>query len=100
MRNLIVAAGIALISGAAFAQTSTAPTSPASPPATTPGVPMTPGAGPGAANSGPGATGTVSREGTGAGTITNNPAGATNSEAPAKANPNTGKGGASGSPGG
>lgn len=100
MRTLIAAAGIALMSSAALAQTSTSPTSPVSPPAARPGAPLTPGAGPGSANSGPGSTGSVSREGTGAGTVTNNAAGGSNAGAPAQANPNTGKGGTVGGGGG
>lgn len=74
-----IVAGAMLFAAPAFAQTSTmpAPTAPnrVAPQVTNPG-------GPGVANSGPGATGTVQTEGTGAGTISNNPAGDGNSQMP------------------
>lgn len=67
-----------LIAAPAFAQTpATAPN------ATVPTV-VSPG-GPNAVNSGPGATGVVRTEGTAAGNISNNPAGAGNAAQPAKA---------------
>ncbi len=54
------------------------------PNATVPTV-VNPG-GPGVANSGPGATGTMRTEGTGAGSVSNNPAGAGNAQQPSRAN--------------
>lgn len=91
MTKLIIAATAITLALPALAQTSLAPTSPASPPVG--GATQTPNQGsPAVANSGPGATGTVSREGTGAGTVTNNPAGAGNAGNPALANPTTSSG--------
>lgn len=86
MIRIIAALGALAFAGPALAQTSLAPTSPVSPPVGGPA--QTPNQGsPAVANSGPGATGTVSREGTGAGTVSNNPAGAGNAGNPALANP-------------
>lgn len=86
MIKMMIVAGALAVALPAGAQTSVAPTSPVSPPVTTPGQSPNQGS-PATANSGPGATGTVAREGTGAGTITNNPAGAGNAGNPASANP-------------
>lgn len=86
MIKIIVAAGALALALPAAAQTSLAPTSPLSPPVG--GATQTPNQGsPAIANSGPGSTGTVSREGTGAGTVSNNSAGASNAGDPAQANP-------------
>ena len=71
-----------LLAVPAFAQT-TAPMTTTAPNATAPTV-VSPG-GPNAANSGPGATGTIRTEGTGAGSISNNPAGAGNAQQPSRA---------------
>lgn len=95
MRNFLIAACVLCAAAPAIAQTT--PASPASPPAMTPGA-MTPGS-PARANSGPGATGVTTGEGTGAGTVTNNAAGGSNAEQPSRAVPNTGSTGGGGSGG-
>jgi hypothetical protein len=87
MRKSLIVLGAILFASPVLAQTSTA-----SPPATAPGGSPDRGS-PAAANSGPGSTGISSREGTGAGSVTNNPAGAGNAEQPSRAAPNTGRGG-------
>jgi hypothetical protein len=50
------------------------------------------GGSPGIANSGPASTGTLAPTGTGAESLTNNPAGAGNAGMPSRAIPNTGRG--------
>ena len=84
MKLLIVSLGVLGLATAALAQGS-----PVSPPANAPGQSSNQGS-PAQANSGPGATGTVATEGTGAGTISNNAAGAGNAAMPERANPTVG----------
>ncbi len=78
--NFRIIAAAMLIAGPALAQTTTAPMNSMAPNATAPTV-VNPG-GPNLENSGPGATGSISTESTGAGTISNNPAGASNAQMP------------------
>jgi len=77
-----IAAVAVMLAGSAFAQTA-APAA-RGPNETVPTV-VNPGS-PAAVNSGPGATTSVRTEATGAGTVSNNPAGAGNASQPAKAN--------------
>lgn len=84
MTRIVIIATTLLIASSALAQTS-----PVSPPVTSPTQSPNQGS-PNVANSGPGATGTTSREGTGAGTVSNNSAASSNAAQPERAVPNTG----------
>lgn len=95
MKRYLLLSAALLVAGPALAQTTVVtPTQPASPPL------VVQGGSPATANSGPAATGTVAPTGTGAESITNNSAGTGNAEQPARAVPQTGKGGGAASPGG
>src|SRR3954447_21766620 len=89
MKMTLPVLGAILLATPVLAQTSTAP------------VANTPDRGsPAQANSGPASTGIASPTATGASSITNNPAGASNAEQPTRAAPNTGRGGGGGGTGG
>ena len=81
MLKTIMVAGLALVTLPAVAQIAIVPA-----PITNQRVPtvVNPG-GPGAENSGPGATGSIATGATGADTISNNPAGAGNAQSPSRA---------------